>query len=48
MQRHSNTRSNIEDMLPRAEHVWVSDVQVWGDGTGHDWPWWKRMAQEYL
>ncbi len=20
-------------MLPRAEHVWVSDVQVWGDGV---------------
>lgn len=23
-------------------------LDVWGDGTGHDWPWWKRMAQVYL
>ena len=23
-------------------------LDVWGDNTGHDWPWWKRMAQTYL
>lgn len=23
-------------------------LDVWGDNTGHDWPWWQRMAQEYL
>jgi esterase/lipase superfamily enzyme len=23
-------------------------LDVWGDNTGHDWPWWQRMAQNYL
>lgn len=23
-------------------------LDVWGDHTGHDWPWWQRMAGEYL
>jgi len=23
-------------------------LEVWGDGAGHDWPWWRRMAAEYL
>ena len=23
-------------------------LDVWGDNTGHDWPWWRRMAQVYL
>jgi esterase/lipase superfamily enzyme len=23
-------------------------LDVWGDGTGHDWPWWERMAQKFL
>ncbi len=23
-------------------------LDVWGDATGHDWPWWKHMAQVYL
>lgn len=23
-------------------------LYVWGNGTGHDWPWWQRMAQAYL
>lgn len=23
-------------------------LYVWGDNTGHDWPWWQRMAQAYL
>lgn len=21
---------------------------VWGSGTGHDWPWWQKMADAYL
>ena len=23
-------------------------LDVWGDHTGHDWPWWRRMVQVYL
>jgi esterase/lipase superfamily enzyme len=23
-------------------------LDVWGDGTAHDWPWWQRMAQKYF
>ena len=23
-------------------------LDVWGDGTGHDWPWWQRMAQKHF
>jgi esterase/lipase superfamily enzyme len=23
-------------------------LDVWGDGTGHDWPWWQSMAQKFL
>lgn len=23
-------------------------LDVWGDGTGHDWPFWQRMVQVYL
>jgi esterase/lipase superfamily enzyme len=23
-------------------------LDVWGDGAMHDWPWWHRMAQQYL
>jgi esterase/lipase superfamily enzyme len=23
-------------------------LDVWGDNTGHDWPWWQRMIQAYL
>lgn len=23
-------------------------LDVWGEGTGHDWPWWQRMAQKYF
>jgi len=31
----------------RAKHIPVR-LDVWGDDTGHDWPWWQRMAQVYL
>ncbi len=23
-------------------------LDVWGDGTRHDWPWWQRMIKAYL
>ncbi len=23
-------------------------LDVWGDGTGHDWPWWRQMAVKFL
>ena len=23
-------------------------LDVWGAGTGHDWPWWERMAQKFF
>ena len=23
-------------------------LDVWGDNTGHDWPWWQRMLQTYI
>jgi esterase/lipase superfamily enzyme len=23
-------------------------LDVWGDGTGHDWPWWQEMARKFL
>lgn len=23
-------------------------LDVWGDGTGHDWQWWRRMAVKFL
>jgi esterase/lipase superfamily enzyme len=33
--------------LMRAKNIPVR-LEVWGDNTGHDWPWWQRMAQVYL
>jgi esterase/lipase superfamily enzyme len=23
-------------------------LDVWGDGTGHDWPWWRRMIAKFI
>jgi esterase/lipase superfamily enzyme len=23
-------------------------LDVWGDNTGHDWPWWQQMARKYF
>jgi esterase/lipase superfamily enzyme len=23
-------------------------LDVWGDGTGHDWPWWQRMIAKFV
>ena len=24
------------------------EIHVWGDGSYHDWPWWRPMARVYL
>ena len=24
------------------------DLDVWGEGAGHDWPWWERMVQKFF
>jgi len=46
---HDQCRNDNERLgaALRAKDVPVR-LEVWGDNTGHDWPWWKRMAQEYL
>ncbi len=31
----------------RAKNI-AHRLDVWGDGTRHDWPWWRRMIQTYL
>lgn len=31
----------------RAKNI-AHRLDVWGDGTRHDWPWWQRMVQTYL
>lgn len=23
-------------------------LDIWGEGAGHDWPWWQRMARAYF
>jgi esterase/lipase superfamily enzyme len=23
-------------------------LDVWGDGAGHDWPWWERMVEKFF
>jgi esterase/lipase superfamily enzyme len=23
-------------------------LDVWGNGAGHDWPWWERMTQKFF
>ena len=33
--------------IMRGKHIPVR-LDVWGNNTGHDWPWWQRMAQAYL
>jgi esterase/lipase superfamily enzyme len=25
-----------------------NQLDVWGDGTGHDWPWWRNMIQKHI
>jgi esterase/lipase superfamily enzyme len=24
------------------------ELDVWGDGAGHDWPWWEQMAVKFF
>jgi len=24
------------------------ELDVWGNGVGHDWPWWREMARKFL
>ncbi len=31
----------------RAKNI-AHRLDVWGDGTRHDWPWWQRMIKTYL
>ncbi len=31
----------------RAQGIPVQ-LEVWGNGTRHDWPWWRRMLQVYV
>ena len=33
--------------IMREKHIPVK-LDVWGDGTGHDWPWWQKMMRAYL
>ena len=23
-------------------------LDIWGDGAGHDWPWWQAMVVKFL
>jgi esterase/lipase superfamily enzyme len=34
-----------EIMTKKAIPHWLD---VWGNGTGHDWPWWQQMAAKYF
>jgi len=33
--------------IMRAKSIPVK-LDVWGDGAGHDWPWWEKMVATYL
>jgi esterase/lipase superfamily enzyme len=47
-----------EDDICRAENERLSRIMgskriphwldVWGDHTGHDWPWWERMEAKFF
>jgi len=41
LKRNAWPRSSATKNLP-------CQLDVWGDDTGHDWPWWQRMLQTYL
>ena len=41
-----NDNDRLATML-RAKQI-PHQLDVWGDSTGHDWPWWQRMARVYL
>jgi esterase/lipase superfamily enzyme len=46
---HDQCRSQNERLggIMRTKGIPVR-LDVWGDGTGHDWPWWHKMIQMYL
>jgi esterase/lipase superfamily enzyme len=46
---HDHCREQNEKLarLMRDKAVPVR-LDVWGDNTGHDWPWWQKMMQTYL
>jgi esterase/lipase superfamily enzyme len=23
-------------------------LDIWGNGTAHDWPWWRNMIQKHI
>jgi esterase/lipase superfamily enzyme len=33
--------------IMRAKHI-PHQLDVWGNGTGHEWKWWRQMAPVYL
>lgn len=38
-----------EQLAALLRDKWVPhNLYVWRDNTGHDWPWWQRMAEIYL
>jgi|SRR6266850_527678 len=41
-----NDNERLAAML-RAKQI-PHQLDVWGDSTGHDWPWWQKMARVYL
>jgi esterase/lipase superfamily enzyme len=41
-----NENERLADIM-RQKHI-PHRLDVWRDRTGHDWPWWQRMAQVYF
>lgn len=41
----SENRRLSEIMTNKAMPHWLD---VWGDGTGHDWPWWRQMVAKFF
>lgn len=41
-----NSNEQLAAVL-REKHI-PHRLDVWGDGTGHDWSWWRSMVQSYL
>jgi esterase/lipase superfamily enzyme len=46
---HDQCRNDNERMaaILRGKGIPVQ-LEVWGNDTGHDWPWWQQMAKLYL
>ena len=41
-----NENERLAEIM-RDKHI-PHRLDVWRDQTGHDWPWWQRMAQVYF